>query len=58
MRSSVPGIDWKRSVKDEEQVLVFDETCSLRKNFDHELVRLHAEATGPFIIEEAENLQH
>lgn len=54
----VPGIDWKRCGKDEEQVLVFDETCSLRKNFDHELVRLHAEATGPFIIEEAENLQH
>ena len=57
-RPFVPGLDWKKCGKDEEQVLVFDETCTLRKNFDHELVRLHREATGPFIMEEAENLQH
>ena len=57
-RPVVPGICWKACEKDREHVLVFDESCSLRTNFDHALIEKHLEATGPFRMEEAENIQH
>lgn len=54
----VEGLEWKRCTREDEYVLVFDDTCSLRHNFDHALIARHREATGPFAMEEAENLQH
>lgn len=54
----VPEIEWKACAGEDEYVLVFDDTCSLRRNFDHALIARLREAAGPFVLEQVENLQH
>ncbi len=44
---SHPGLpDWPACLPNEEHVMVFDKECSLRTNFDRELIALH-EKTAP-----------
>ena len=48
---------------DDEATMVFDKTCEVRHNYDHELIALHKKAAPPFFFgggddEEEQKIQH
>lgn len=49
---------WPASTPGHEQVMVFDKTCSVRENFDRELLALHLKAAPPFMFHSDEPVQH
>lgn len=62
-KTGAPGCpalpDWPACEPGKEQVMVFDRECSLRENFDKELVALHKKLAPPFfLMAEDEPIQH
>lgn len=50
---------WPASRPGEEQVMIFDRECSVRMNFDAQLIELHKELAPPFSFGESEEpIQH
>lgn len=45
-KPNLPEIDWPECTQEEEHVLIFDRTCEVKTNFDHELIRFHKEITA------------
>lgn len=50
--------DWPACQPGKEAVMVFDRECSLRVNFDKELLALHQKAAPPFFFNAEEPIQH
>lgn len=56
-RNGDPG--WEPCEPGKERVMVFDRECSLRENFDKDLIALHDELSPPFsFMSEDEPIQH
>ena len=49
---------WPSSTDGDEATMVWDRTCEVRHNFDHELLKLHKAATPEFSLFKVENAQH
>ena len=55
--------DWPACTPDDEATMIFDKTCEVRHNYDHELIALHKKAAPPFFFgggddEEEQKIQH
>ena len=53
----VEGAEWTACAPDKENVMILDETCEIRPNVDHELIRLLTE-DGAEVSFNKENIQH
>ena len=55
--------EWPACTPDDEATMIFDKTCEVRHNYDHELIALHKKAAPPFFFgggddEEEQKIQH
>lgn len=55
---TVKGVEWKKCEPEKEYMLIFDEECDLRCNYDHELIAAHTKAVGLLKDNKVENAQH
>ena len=50
--------EWPASSPNDEAIMVFDRTCEVRHNYDHELIRLHDKISPPFRFGGDVEIQH